>query len=245
MNIRATKEQLEKLKLRLEIETSRQDLKTRRKLDDLQIKKLEQEITSLVESIEGSRKFEPIRVWAPALSLFLSFMIGAATLWYQNYKDHELRVSQEMVKLIAQLHDRDVSSQISAAFALGLFGKGVEPVLVKELSSGHTEEFYRAIPDALLSSVQNGNSSSAIVRALLTEIVSVSVHDSGSSEVIKIRRAEKVLNEVLLRLSENSDKSTIDDLRSAVERSHSKVRDSLKDAPDKNTSQQIISIIDA
>jgi hypothetical protein len=200
MHIGATKEQLEKLKLTLEIKTSRQDLQTRRKLDDLQVKKLEQEIASLAESIKGSRKFEPIRVWAPALSLFFSFLIGAATLLYQNYKDHEFRVSQEMVKLIAQLHDKDSSSQISAAFALGLFGKGVEPVLVKELSSGHSEEFYRAIPDALLSSVQNGNNSGAVVRAILTEIVSISDHDPGSSEVIKFRRAETVLNEVLLRL---------------------------------------------
>jgi hypothetical protein len=34
-------------------------------------------------------------------------------------------------------------------------------------------------------------------------------------------------------------------LRLAIERSHSKVRDSLKDAADKATSQQMLSIIDA
>jgi hypothetical protein len=273
MSTLSTKDELAALKLRIEVETAQHDLESKRTLDQLQAKKLqreietltdsinksrnskldnleekkrEQEIRSLAQSIKANQRFDAIRAWAPALSLFLSVFVGAATLLYQNHKDHEFRVTEEMVKLIGQLHDPNPRAQISAAIGLGLFGKGVEPVLVKEISSTHTEEFYyHAIPDALLRSVQNGNNNQAIVSAILHEITIISGDDPSQSDVEKIKRATNVLKQILGELRETETPQNLVNLQSTVYKSVTSVRTALASVSDKNIKTQIGNILDS
>jgi len=197
---------LEQQKLMLEIQDLEHTCGNRSKKDVLENKKLELEIDSLRNSIDGFRRFEAVRVWAPALSLFLSVLAGAATLTYQNIHDHEFRVSQEMVALVGKMSGKeDASVQTSAAVSLGLLGRNVEPILIPNLSTDHDEIFYNNVALALVTSIRHGNEPSAVIDALLSEISLIIDGARDPTDLRNLQRHGNALTRVMRSLRADGD----------------------------------------
>src|SRR5262245_21778055 len=190
----------------LEIQDLEQVHAERKKKDSLADRKLQLEIDALFNSVQGFKRFEAVRVWAPALSLFLSVLAGAATLAYQNYHDHEFRVSQEMVALVAKMSGKEDSSvQTSAAVSLGLFGRNVESILIPNLSTEHDEIFYNNLALALVTSIKQGNTPSAVVDGLLSEIALIVDGAQDATDLGKLKRHGNVLTRVMRSLRNDGD----------------------------------------
>jgi hypothetical protein len=238
MSIAASKEELEKLKLRLEIQLARHDLEDRKKTSPL-------ELTKLSNDLNSYRRYELIRVWAPAVSLIFSVLIGAGTLYYQNMKDHEFRVSQEMVTLTSQLESKDPEIQITGALSLGLMGKGVETVLIEVLNNDHKQDFYHVIPQALVASVQHGNEPKAIVATFLTGIQSIWNHDEGLTAIQKTKRYTTALAEVMIGLAATEKAETIPALRSDITRAQNNLHAKLTVIKDQSTRTELEKILDS
>jgi hypothetical protein len=188
---------LEQRKLELELDDLEHARAGREKRDAFENAKRDLELKSLKTSVDGFNRYEVIRVWAPAVSLFVSVAVAAATLFYQNYHDHEFRVSQEMVALVSKMSGKeDKSVQIGAAHALGLFGKGVETVLVANLNTEHDNEFYNNIAPALIDSIRHGNDPLSVVSNILSKISWIVENSPNVSDLPKLKRYVSVLREV-------------------------------------------------
>ena len=193
---------LQREKLRLEVEELSRALADQPRKQELEFNKLALEAASLSATVEGLKRFEPIRVWAPALSLFGSVVVGAATLLYQNYHDHEFRVTEEMVSLTKAVNSNDEGA-VSAAQALGLLGRSVESILIVNLSTRHDNTFYENIGQALINSIKYGNDPRMVVHSLLSKIGSVIDEDPKTSDIQKIKRHIDVLRELMRWIHSN------------------------------------------
>ena len=150
-----------------------------------------------------------------------------------------------MIKLMTEIQSKDDGTQISAARSLGLMGKGVETVLVEGLRTEHTEEFYHAIPRALLDSVQHGNKPEPVVSVILSEIRSTCEHDPTITSIKRAKRYATTLQEIMLDFSTTQSVNVMSSLHNQVTAARPQLHKTVANIRDDRAREELDTIIDS